>query len=616
MRSFTSVILSTVFAVVLITEPIVAVDTVTINAGTVLSDVSAHPIGINLDYLMDDDTRLSTAPARSTRDALAAMGVKFLRYPGGEKSQNYLWSVSPWTSATPRSALPKTWPATDKNFFSTDGTTPKATTLDFDEFMTMARSLGAEPVIVVNSDSQYVSGGPTKETLLLTAENWVRYANIVKGYGIKYWMIGNETWNTGNYAGHTSAANHKTDVIAFSQRMKAVDPTIKIVACGNGTNSGWNSTVLSGSNAFDYLTIGGYFNPGSSYTNYQNLDKTYQNVTTILSQIVTYSQVGDGTRIRPCYYEWNGVDWNNTWANTNDLGHALLNFQIQGDLLNKSGWDFSCLWNTRWVGNDPTSVFNALKADGSFTAVGQSLAIWGKNLKDKMVVCSSSTQLIRAFACTANADRSMNAFFINKDAAARSVSVTLSSYTAQTNVNRWQMAGTGSADQAPSWTQQSNVTMNGSTLAVTLPAVSITMLTFTTNISPPQITSTAPTTATVGTVYTYTIATTGTPTLSVSGNPAWLTLSGNTLSGTPTAAGATGTITVTANNGVNPNATQTFSITVVQNRTIDMQVPSGFLWNASSPTDAQVDAPSGGVQRIRVNPQESARLGLVPALPG
>ena len=80
----------------------------------------------------------------------------------------------------------------------------------------------------------------------------------------------------------------------------------------------------------------------------------------------------------------------------------------------------------------------------------------------------------------------------------------------------------------------------------------------------PAITSTAPSTATVGTLYTYTIAATGTPvpTLSSSGNPTWLTLSGTTLSGMPTTAGGTGAITITASNGVNPNATQTFSLTV------------------------------------------------------
>ena len=83
----------------------------------------------------------------------------------------------------------------------------------------------------------------------------------------------------------------------------------------------------------------------------------------------------------------------------------------------------------------------------------------------------------------------------------------------------------------------------------------------------PAISSTAPTTAAVGSAYSYTVTTTGTPapSLTVSGLPAWLTFDGNaTISGTPAAgdAGTTGAITVLASNRVSPNAAQTFSIVV------------------------------------------------------
>jgi hypothetical protein len=82
----------------------------------------------------------------------------------------------------------------------------------------------------------------------------------------------------------------------------------------------------------------------------------------------------------------------------------------------------------------------------------------------------------------------------------------------------------------------------------------------------PVITSTAPTDATVGMLYTYTITATGDPApmINVSGEPAWLTLAGNVLSGMPpgSAAGMTGTITITAENGWSPDATETFQINV------------------------------------------------------
>jgi hypothetical protein len=85
---------------------------------------------------------------------------------------------------------------------------------------------------------------------------------------------------------------------------------------------------------------------------------------------------------------------------------------------------------------------------------------------------------------------------------------------------------------------------------------------------PPQITSTLPAlTVTVGQTWSYSITGTGepAPTPAVGGNPAWLTLTGTTLSGIPTGGdlGMTGNITVTLANGWLPDATQVFEIEVI-----------------------------------------------------
>ena len=83
----------------------------------------------------------------------------------------------------------------------------------------------------------------------------------------------------------------------------------------------------------------------------------------------------------------------------------------------------------------------------------------------------------------------------------------------------------------------------------------------------PTISSTAPATAVVGMAYSYSITATGnpSPSLSVSGLPGWLLFDGiNLISGTPASGdvGTTGTITVTASNGIIPDAIQTFTIVV------------------------------------------------------
>jgi len=102
--------------------------------------------------------------------------------------------------------------------------------------------------------------------------------------------------------------------------------------------------------------------------------------------------------------------------------------------------------------------------------------------------------------------------------------------------------------------------------------VSVQTFTLTVNQAP-VITSANNTTFTVGTAGTFSVTTTGFPTATLSETgalPSGVTLVNNgngtaTLAGTPAAgSGGAYTFTITANNGVSPNATQTFTLTVDQ----------------------------------------------------
>jgi len=110
---------------------------------------------------------------------------------------------------------------------------------------------------------------------------------------------------------------------------------------------------------------------------------------------------------------------------------------------------------------------------------------------------------------------------------------------------------------APATTPYPNQGANFSNMSVTwTPAVATV---------PPIITSAAPPAAgTVDTAYNHTVTATGTPapTFTATGLPTGVTISAaGVISGTPAAAG-TFTGTITASNGVNPDATQAFSIVI------------------------------------------------------
>jgi alpha-L-arabinofuranosidase len=104
----------------------------------------------------------------------------------------------------------------------------------FEDFMKFMRAFEpeAEPLIIVNAGS----GTPK------LAASWVRYANITKKYGIKYWEIGNENGGQWEAGGPMNAYDYAGKYIKFYEAMKAVDPSITIIAQGqfDGTSQAFD----------------------------------------------------------------------------------------------------------------------------------------------------------------------------------------------------------------------------------------------------------------------------------------------------------------------------------------------------------------------------------------
>ncbi len=216
---------------------------VTVNARSGLSTVAGTALGVN-DAVWD--SQLGTT---AVSDLLGAAGVKMIRYPGGSYADIYHWK---------------------------DNTAPGgyvAPDTDFDTFMGSVQRIGAQPMIIAN----YGTGSAQE------AADWVRYANVTKGYGAKYWAIGNENYGNGHYGtawesdDHTdlSPTQYANEVIAYSDAMKAVDPTVKIGAVltmpanwpdglvGAGDSGTWNQTVLRlAGSKIDFVDIHWY--PGGS----------------------------------------------------------------------------------------------------------------------------------------------------------------------------------------------------------------------------------------------------------------------------------------------------------------------------------------------------------------
>ncbi len=205
------------------------VASVTVNAGVSYGVIPATAFGMNT-AVWDNHLRDASVPAR-----LRTAGVTMLRFPGGSTADNYHWQTN---SMTPGSGY----------------VNPNDT---FDAFMQLSKATGAQPLITVNYGSNVTGtgGGDPAE-----AASWVTYANITKGYGVKYWEIGNEVYGNGTYPNGWETDLHAqkgpsvyaTNVVTYARAMKQVDPAIKVGLAlttpgywPDGQSPDWNSTVLA-----------------------------------------------------------------------------------------------------------------------------------------------------------------------------------------------------------------------------------------------------------------------------------------------------------------------------------------------------------------------------------
>jgi alpha-L-arabinofuranosidase len=169
------------------------------------------------------------------------LGVPIIRYPGGNFVSGYNWldGVGP-KKDRPR-ILDKAWNTLDTNQFGTN------------EFMAWSKLVGAKPLMGLN-----LGTGTAERAAAL-----VEYCNIEKGtkwsdlrrshgieqpYKVEHWCLGNEMdgpWQIG----HMTAAEYGLKAQDAARQMHAVDPSLKLIACGSSgpgmpTYLEWDREVL------------------------------------------------------------------------------------------------------------------------------------------------------------------------------------------------------------------------------------------------------------------------------------------------------------------------------------------------------------------------------------
>jgi len=474
---------------------------ITVKVTSTIRKTDPRIIGINTNFLTDHE--VARQAGNGYESALRGMGVRSLRYPGGEKSDEYFWSVPPWTSPRPTLALtgPKGRLAPIADYVE-NLTRFRHRPLDFDEFMVLCQSLDAEPIVCVNFDSMYLpplsekGAAPTKAQLLEHAVEWARYANVVQGYGVRYWELGNESYLRGGN-GAAKAADYARDFCEFARAMKVVDPAIQVGANGPGRKDDrawadgedgpiwWETVLTEAGSEIDFLAVHPY--PCWKWGSYDYYIGHNENFTLAVDQaceaLEEWATRKDAERIRVFSTETNAADWAASnhypeldgWPLVNDLGHALVLFEILGQHLLHPKVDLCQVWNTRWVHPAAKELWNALDENNELNATGHAIAMWGRHLKAEMVETTSS-DTIRTFASCDPASQELSVFLINKDTVAQRIELALEDYAPAWQGTRSVLQGKGPEDQAPVFARPQDLSGEGGQLDLVLDPVSVSVV--------------------------------------------------------------------------------------------------------------------------------------------
>jgi hypothetical protein len=154
--------------------------------------------------------------------------------------------------------------------YNNDANTPDPfDNAQMDRAMTYAQAIGADMILQIPLLADTTGAAPNSDT----AAAMVTYANVTKGYGVKYFSIGNEPDIYGDATGSTKGIPLYTPLSycataqAFVAMMKWVDPTIKIVGPDLSwkyqPSNDWLTKILQNCGSlFDIVTIHRYpFDP-------------------------------------------------------------------------------------------------------------------------------------------------------------------------------------------------------------------------------------------------------------------------------------------------------------------------------------------------------------------
>ena len=316
---------------------------------------------------------------RDAIEKIKASGVTLLKYPGGNDADQYIWNSS----------------------------ANNATEMNTDEYIALCREVGAEPFITVNFN----------EPPDLAAE-WVRYCNIVKGYNVKLWEVGDEQWGTWA-RGHAPPEEYAKKYINFVKAMRAVDPTIKVatnVPLGVHPEN-WAERVLKAAGEHVDMLTYTYFPQPSGKENDDTLMTTVGKFRTLVTKLREDVERAVGPQ-KAASILFINVGYNSASHSPGPQTLQMINAIWTADMLGSMaelGTDISCFWALHNFYPPRGGDYGYLSSDGS-NAPSYSYYVFpmfSQHLKGNLIATTSSDASVSGYA--SRFGKNLSLILINKD---------------------------------------------------------------------------------------------------------------------------------------------------------------------------------------------------------
>ena len=236
-------------------------------------------------------------------------GIRGIRWPGGNYTSGYHWKNAIGDKQSRKVTPNRSWNGLDNNCFGTD------------EFLKFCELAGVTPIMGVGFG----------ELTVREIADWVEYCNgpastpmgalrasngHPEPYNVKYWGVGNEVY--GDYQiGHTDAGTYAAEMIEICKAMKIADPDIVIIGSAYGIHNScsdpdnlWNYTVVPAlSGTVDMFDAHNYtYGPDNSVTAGISKEDNFRIFSaagfTLRDYIEKFRKLQPGDRVQMASLEW------------------------------------------------------------------------------------------------------------------------------------------------------------------------------------------------------------------------------------------------------------------------------------------------------------------------